>query len=374
MLSKELTTTVALLLINLTVCPYLTPQYLDFSIGRYSLYSPSLTIIFKKGYGLRLLVCASPEVKPGFYLDKEGRIIAFKPMLLQVGDWYRLSLVKEGNLVKVSLTALNDTWIATRIDYLPTFYKQGIAFGKKSIYFTGTSILIKLSLSKEVINYNADPIPNKLKDEGYFHLGDLDYYNGSLYIPVEREGYERPAVIAIYDTDELKMVSYFYTPQDHMPWLAVDGEGLIYTSEYSPVSEILVYNVRNLKAGSYIKPVKSIKLNRTLGGVQGGAFYRGRLYLSVMDGWIYEVDLSTGTVRRLFKLPDFYEMEGMDVYELADGTLYHVLINTNLNRNLVYHLTKLTKGQRLALFTIKGEVGEIVSIIKPPWVNSTLRS
>ena len=326
---------------------------IDFVVGGYSRASPALEIRLSKHATLKVFATSGPEPMPGVYLEADGKALASAVLLLHPSNRYRLILTANDDFFKAGLAALDGGWLADPVRRLPPLYKQGLAFGSGLWYFTGTSILIKLDREGEVLDFNSDPIPSKLKKEGYFHLGDPDYWNGTLYVPVERRGYLRPAVLAAYNPTTLELARYSYTPQDHMPWVAVDKEGRLYTSEYSPVDEVLMYRAEDIGEGGHAEPIRKVRLNRTLDGVQGGAFYDGKLYLSVMDGWIYEVDPGDGGVRRAFQVPNFYEMEGIEVLDEGGRISCYVLVNTGGDWNMLYCYVKVPRGFRKTLLTVK---------------------
>ena len=101
-----------------------------------------------------------------------------------------------------------------------------------------------------------------------------------------------------------------------------------------------------------------IELDRPLRGVQGGAFYEGKLYFSVLDRKAYSVDPGIGVVEELIDLPVVHEMEGIEVYELEDGTLYHILVNTWGEENIVFHYRRIRSGESIKLF----EIGESIPL------------
>ena len=328
----------------------------DFHLTQFSGLAPAFELWLSEDATIKVFACAGPKAKPGVYLYLSGKETAGSPVLVYPGSWFRLVITSVGDKTTVELVALNDTWLAPRVELVPSLYKQGLAYDGRVWYYTATDMIFRLKPDGTVDDYNDFPIPPELMSEGYFHLGDPDYYNGHLLIPVEKRGYVKPAVIALYDAKTLKIVKYAYTPQDHMPWLAVDDKGYVYSSEFSPASEVYVYRLSDVGEGNYVEPVRVIKLSRELKGVQGGVVYEGKLYVSVIGWNVYVIDLETGEVSELFKVPPMYEMEGIEVCKLSDGTLFHVLVNTFQEENVVYHYARFSKGDSLKLFELEGKV------------------
>ena len=328
----------------------------DFNLANFSGLTPAFELRLSEEAVIKVFACAGPKPRPGVYLYLGGKEVGGRAILPYPGSWLRLVVSFSGGKTFAKLVALNDTWLAPRVQLVPSLYKQGLAYDGKVWYYTATGMIFRLKPDGSVDAYNDFPIPPRLVNEGYFHLGDLDYHEGLLLIPIEKKGYVKPAVIALYDAESLEIVRYAYTPQDHMPWLAADNEGFVYSSEFSPASEIYVYRLDDVGKGNYVEPVRVIRLSRELKGVQGGAIYEGKLYVSVIGWNVYVINLESGEVSELFKVPPAYEMEGIEVYKLEDGTTFHVLVNTFQEENVVYHYAMLSKGSAVELFELEGEV------------------
>ena len=328
---------------------------LDFALYNFTSIKPSFELA-SGDVKVKVLAGPGPKPRPGVFLYVGGRRVGGREVLPYLGSWFRLELTSTGGRTLARLITLNETWLGIRVEFVPSLYKQGLAYDGKVWYFTATGMIFRLKPDGSVEAYNDFPIPPRLREEGYFHLGDLEYFNGLLLVPIEKKGFVRPAVIALYDAKSLKLIRYAYTPQDHMPWLAVDEEGYVYSSEFSPATEIYVYRLEDVGEGNSIEPVRVVKLSMPLKGVQGGAVYGGKLYLSVIGWKVYEVDLETGVVKELFRVPPMYEMEGIEVCKLEDGSTFHVLVNTFGEENVVYHYARVEPGFSLDLFEVEGEV------------------
>ncbi len=333
--------------------PYVTNFSLcvDFMMSKYGFMRPNLELILSNSCRLRVYLNEKMSPVSGVYLLNNSLIIK-KNIMLSLNSWYRLIINSSEGLLSFQIFALNESYVATDIVIVPTLFSQGLAFGENSWFFTGTSAIYRLTSNmSKVIKYNDNPIPEILRRKGYFHLGDLDYYDGMLLVPIERTNYVKPAIIAVYDPSTLRLVGYSYTSQDHMPWIAADESGYIYTSEYSPVDRIYVYHISQIAEGNFIDPVRIIRLSKPLRNVQGGAVLSNYLLLTADDGdHVYRIDLETGNVSMIIRLPGLYEMEGIEVVALKPSPRMFILVNTHEEDNLVYCYELMRKGSRMYLF------------------------
>ena len=317
----------------------------EFVLEKYSAFTESFKVDLGGGLTVEVYSCVPPRPSPGVYL-RAGEAEEKVHVLLIPGERYRFVISCDGSSTEVRIEALEEGW-ALRSETVQSFFIQGLAYGDGKWYYTATSMLFRVSEKGEVEDYNDYPIPGELAEKGYFHLGDPDYYEGLIVIPIEKKGYVRPAIIAIYDADSLKLVRYAYVDQDHAPWVAVDHEGYVYCSEFH-ATEIYVYRLDDIGQGNKASPVRVVELRGKLPGVQGAVYVDRFLYASVIDWYVYRVNLETGDVERLIPLPKMYEVEGIEYAETPDGAL-HVLINTFSDKyNLVYHAFKVEEGDVLA--------------------------
>ncbi|RLF01480.1 MAG: hypothetical protein DRJ59_05955 [Thermoprotei archaeon] len=317
----------------------------EFVLEKYSAFMESFKVDLGGGLTVEVYSCVPPRPSPGVYL-RVGGVEEEAPVLLIPGERYRFVVSCDGSSTEVRVEALEEGWVL-RSETVQPFFIQGLTYGDGKWYYTATSMVFRVSERGEVEDYNDYPIPGELGEKGYFHLGDPDYYKGLIVIPIEKKGYVRPAIIAIYDADSLKLVRYAYVDQDHAPWVAVDPEGYVYCSEFQ-ATEIYVYRLDDIGKGNKASPVRVVELKGKLPGVQGAVYVDGFLYASVVDWYVYRVNLETGNVERLIPLPKMYEVEGIEYAETPDGAL-HVLMNTFSEKyNLVYHAFKVKEGEVLA--------------------------
>jgi hypothetical protein len=166
-------------------------------------------------------------------------------------------------------------------------------------------------------------IPGPLR--GYDHLGDLDYHDGRLYVPVEGLA---PA-IAVFDTD-LNYLSHALLPEAaDAPWCAISPlDGHLYASSFR-TSEVGKYRMAWIGSRLVLTRVGSVPLRDDAGRplrlrrVQGGAFSAtGKLYLvsDVTGEGIKVFDLESGRLQAAIRV-DFAhdeELEGIDIWDV-DG-------------------------------------------------------
>lgn len=220
---------------------------------------------------------------------------------------------------------------------------QGIATDGEYYYTSGSITALNLTaLAKftfddmEPVDVNVNPLPEKCKDRGNNHIGGIGYYNGKIYASVEG-GDECYACIVVFDCETLEPTGEIYDLpnelyDDGVPWCAVDTEtGYLYASKWVDIETIHVYDTNNS-----MKHVRDIELNgiEKIHRIQGGEFYKGKLYLSedVEDNGdiknILGVNVKTGKVTLAAERDvgsDNIEAEGLTFWEDENGAVMHVL-------------------------------------------------
>jgi len=217
---------------------------------------------------------------------------------------------------------------------------QGLTTDGESYYFSGTYSLTKTKLNpQEVLVEKPIAIPLELLVKGSNHIGGISYYDGKIYAAIEDGGdYLNPHIV-IFNAETLECEKIYDLPvstqwegqelmlhMDGVPWCAVDAKrGCLYTAEWSTAEYLNVFDLATMEF------VKVVKLSQELDRIQGAEVYDGNLYLSSdnhADGkQIFKLDPVTG-VAELFGtryVGEGAEAEGMTVYPMADGTLFHVI-------------------------------------------------
>ena len=222
---------------------------------------------------------------------------------------------------------------------------QGVTHDASNWYMTNTEHIFKIPVNRAIGGSNPISIyrgmPSQLS--GYEHLGDMQYYNGLIYVAVENSsGAPRPHVIAVFDTG-LNYVAHAPIPgAGGAPWAAVDPRnGLLYTSDFNTnvIREFRVIWLGstnpNASAAFELELVREIRLRTSSGAltsmsrVQGGVVSdNGHLYV-VQDkagGGIYGVDLQNGRIMKKIAVnfdpgetpPE--ELEGITIWDLDNGS------------------------------------------------------
>jgi len=237
-----------------------------------------------------------------------------------------------------------EVWEQIGIDQFPgtagAVRSQGVTSDGTSWYFSWTLGLQKTDLDYRVQVSNVTAIPPELSRLGDRHIGDIDYWDGTLYVPLEDTGpYVQPH-IARYDPNTLMAAQTYAMPTalltDGVPWVAVDGpRGNIYVAEWNPTLAIFVFDLATVTYS------RSIPLRPPSGRIQGAKVFEGSLYLSTDSTAkdIFKVNLDTGTVIPLFALNQDFEEEGLAFLARPDGSLLHTLnvFSKGLGAELRHH-------------------------------------
>ena len=249
-------------------------------------------------------------------------------------------IILESSFAQTVPTIING-WFEKSKDQVDGRFSQGVATDGVYWYFSARQKLIKTTYNFEFLIVKENPlqcpIPQFLRDQGYDHIGDIAYFEGNIYAPIEDVSYVKP-IIGIYDADSLNFTGEFMqVPQSHFPWIAVDPRtGYFYSSEFSGVNKLFVYDPEQ-----NFSLIDEVHLNLTLSRVQGGAFHGDLLYLACDNGdYVYEVDIASGTVIYIINVPSGPEMEGIEAYELDSGVL-HFVAETGGSTNIFYHYDKI---------------------------------
>lgn len=176
---------------------------------------------------------------------------------------------------------------------------------------------------------------------GYHHFGDLDYYQGHLYISLQGKG--RPPKIVVYDAQTLDFVAAADLPgPGGGAWCAVNPiNGFLYGSRFYELEEnpteltLSVYEPTFQESTFKLTYLGEIELFDANGAkivlkrLQGGVFsQRGHLYLvsdnqdAVAQGGIWGFEMVRGrrtfhhSVSYLPDFPDYEELEGITIWDL----------------------------------------------------------
>ncbi|MBB6670709.1 DUF6923 family protein [Cohnella nanjingensis] len=207
---------------------------------------------------------------------------------------------------------------------------QGVTTDGTAWIFNSTLGLLRTALDGQtVLVRNAAAIPLAIALKGGDHIGDVSYYDGKIYAPIEDgKNYQHP-YIAIYDAKTLKYTgkSYELPLSLHpggVPWVAVDAaRGQVYTAAWSNATVLNVFSLSDMHL------IKTVPLTQSVDRIQGAEMYNGLLYASSDNDTqtVYSIDPDTGAVATAFdrNLPSGTEAQGIAVLPTADGAILHIL-------------------------------------------------
>ncbi len=252
-----------------------------------------------------------------------------------------LGLIQPG--VGRAQDATGEVWVHTGTD---RFYlagalsrSQGVTFepGTGTLLFSWQYGLQRTTMDYRVIKVDPMAIPPEILSVGGRHIGGIDTWGGILYAPIEdSDAYAYPFV-ALYNARTLVYTgTRFLLPWEHqtqgVPWVAVDAaRGLLYSSEWNPVTAINMYDLSDLSYQG------SLEIEPDIGRIQGAKVHGDFLYAASDNETksVYRVDLLTGEVTELFRLLDlpgvyavdpFLETEDLAYYDAPDGSTLHVIL------------------------------------------------
>jgi hypothetical protein len=205
---------------------------------------------------------------------------------------------------------------------------QGVAHDSSHWYMTNRAKLRKIPVHRDLGDPAAGSISVGIPPQlaAYNHLGDLDYYDGRLYVPLEGSA---PA-IGVFDAD-LNYLTHALLPNaTDAPWCAINPvDGHLYTSSFhtSVVRKFRMTWSGNTLALTHVASIAlrdSAGQPLTLDRVQGGVFSaRGHLYLvsDLAGQGINGFDLDIGRQQANIPVPfgDHEELEGIDIWDLDGG-------------------------------------------------------
>jgi hypothetical protein len=268
-------------------------------------------------------------------------------------------------LLTTQAQAASESWTLTRTDTYAYFdakntgiYRtQGVAFDstqwlfswqygleRTDLNFNSLQRTGSISLGASGISVNTG-IPKVLADQGFDHIGDIDVHNGILYASLDSEaGDYNNGHVALFNARDLSYTGKLFpligapsNPRDDVAsWVAVDGaNGLGYGKEWKNGNTINVYNLADWSFSH------TLTMDQSISKIQGAKVFNGAMYLSShnADKSVYKLDLSSGHVEELFRLPKapnaFNETEGIALRALEGGgaeMLVEMIVEPNGNR------------------------------------------
>jgi hypothetical protein len=224
---------------------------------------------------------------------------------------------------------------------------QGVATSGTHWFFSAESEgLWKISLTHDLDKDVDDgqlphaAVPSPFSDVDRPHMGDLDHFEGLLFVPFE--GTDPKRIMLFRASDLAFLGTGNVAEQSDCPWCAVNPRNRLLYSSHFNTDHLNVYrmSLKTNSAGGVVglelKFLYNFELCNSQGArlqvsrVQGGAFSSsGHLYLvsDVDSGGLMGFDMTTG--RRMFQrtkasLPTDVEMEGITIFDADAVSTPHI--------------------------------------------------
>ncbi len=233
----------------------------------------------------------------------------------------------------------------------PVAGRQGVACDGKFIYVSCSKALYKYNMKGELVAENKDPF------KGYAipsnHIGDIDVYNGELYIGAENfmDGVGKDIQIAVHDAETLKYKRTFkFEPksgQEEVSGITVD-----------PVKKsVWMCSWVGEESGRYLYEydlngmyLRKIHLQPVPQWVQGVFYYNGSLFMTADDGTadlnepdhLYRIDITSDSKATVYMEKAFDEVLKQGEIEglCVDPTSGDLLVHFNRGAQIVLGMNK----------------------------------
>jgi outer membrane protein assembly factor BamB len=230
--------------------------------------------------------------------------------------------------------------------------RQGIATDGDFYYVSGSKALYKYDKTGKLLLANENPF------EGYAvasnHIGDIDVFNGEVFVSAENfmDGVGKDIQIAIHDAETLKLKRTFkFEPssgQEEVSGITVDTDKrtVWMCSWVGEESGRYLYEY-SLDTGEYLR---KIHLQPVPQWVQGIFYYKGSIYLTADDGTadldepdhLYRVDLSDKSYATVVLEKTFTEVKKQGEIEglTVDPKTGELLVHFNRGARIVLGMGK----------------------------------
>lgn len=231
--------------------------------------------------------------------------------------------------------------------------RQGITTDGEFYYVSGSKALYKYDKNGNLLLANENPF------EGYAiaanHIGDIDVFNGEIFVSAEyfMDGVGKDIQIAIHDAVTLKLKRTFkFEPasgQEECSGIAVDRDKrtVWMCSWVGEESGRYLYEY-SLDTGAYLRKVHVQPVPQW---VQGVYYYNGALYLTADDGTadlnepdhLYRVDITDKSYAKVVLEKSFTEVK-------RQGEIEGLAVDPKTGELLVH----FNRGSRIVLGMVKG--------------------
>lgn len=230
----------------------------------------------------------------------------------------------------VPAAAAASRWTEVSRTKIPLYYYQGMTHDPTgNRYFTGVDVgLYRTDPALQETARKDDVIPPEVHaSEHYNHIGDLSYYGGRLFLPLEC--YYPPAgntcktgSVGIADPKTLDFKYYVKLDPSEIEkvmWNEISPDGTLLWTQQG--DDLLAYRVSDFSKDNAAPAAEPIKAIRHLvgavppSGITGATFIGDRLFVAggtEAGGVVYSIDLTSGTSRRELGIDFVGESEGLD--------------------------------------------------------------
>jgi hypothetical protein len=278
-------------------------------------------------------------------------------------------------------------WNLVSTTSIRIFYYQGMTHdGQGNLYFDGIDDgLFKTDSSFNQLAGTTPYIPATVAArDKYNHIGAIAYSKtAGVLLPMEcYNGTNCADTGAIGVADPVTLAWKYEVKLDPATikkamWAAVSPNGkLLWTSSGN---NLLAYSMSDISPAhswpthTAIKPVKTLTNAVPPSGVDGGAFYGGRLYLAGTVGNVHQVwsiDTSNGTRRLEISRTIIGEQEGIDFVSQDHGAVHPVALCSDPSCGAATHYTTNSFGGLLHLMVMPQPDGKT----PPTYAAATLLS
>lgn len=250
------------------------------------------------------------------------------------GNWVSLALGQTPGALPpplhVAEASFQETFVSPNINC-----HQGYAWDGTNHYGITTGQLYKFDTNWNLVASNMNVFANW---PSLIHLGDGDYYNGTLYIVAEDwqscANYTNQSIVTYNSTTLQPLNQYDVSADAHeVSGLCVvpqsGSNGIIYVTSYCDGSRIWEYDLATIAL------VGTLPLSQDLLGLQGICSHNGMFYLSQDGGNIYSMD-TNGNVAVIYTSNLSGSHEGL---KYVDGAI-RILIDHGTGHKCIHYISE----------------------------------